>query len=86
MGHSHSPRPSNLSRDIHFEKSPKTLRTLPALATMPVVMLTGARMEGDEVQRAALQPLGYFVKPLLLSEYQRLVEELEQLLTAIATK
>ena len=43
-------------------------------------MLTGARMEVDETHRAALQPLAYFVKPLLLSEYQQLVAELEQLL------
>jgi hypothetical protein len=46
-------------------------------------MLTGATMEVDEVHRAALQPLGYFVKPVLFSEYQPLVAELEQLLDAL---
>ncbi len=61
----------------------KTLRATPALATLPVVMLTGARMAVDDVHRAALQPLAYFVKPLLLREYPQLVEELEKLLHAI---
>jgi len=55
----------------------------PALAALPVVMLTGARMAGDDAHRAVLQPRGYFVKPLLLREYQPLVEELEQLLLTI---
>jgi hypothetical protein len=61
----------------------KTIRATPALATRPIVMLTGARMEVDDAHRAALQPLGYFVKPLLLREYQQLVRELEQLLITI---
>jgi hypothetical protein len=46
-------------------------------------MLTGARMAGDDAHRAVLQPRGYFVKPLLLREYQPLMEELEQLLLTI---
>jgi hypothetical protein len=61
----------------------QTIRATPALARMPVVMLTGAAMEVDEVHRAALQPLAYFVKPILLREYQQLVHELEQLLDTI---
>jgi two-component system response regulator len=84
------PRPDLLILDIGLPKLGgwkvlKTLRALPALATLPVVMLTGARMEVDETHRAALQPLGYFVKPLLLREYQQLVEELEKLLHTIAS-
>ena len=58
----------------------KTLRATPALARIPVVMLTGARMDTDEVQRERFQPLAYFVKPLFLREYSQLVEQLEQLL------
>jgi len=58
----------------------KTLRATPALARIPVVMLTGARMDTDEVQRERFQPLAYFVKPLFLREYPQLVEQLEQLL------
>jgi CheY-like chemotaxis protein len=56
---------------------PKAVRTTPALARMPVVMLTGATMAVDEGHRAALRPQAYFVKPVLLSEYQQLVEKLE---------
>ena len=44
---------------------------------MPVVMLTGARMDTDEVQREMFQPLAYFVKPVLLREYRQLMEQLE---------
>ena len=84
------PRPDLLILDIGLPKLGgwkvlKTLRAIPALATLPVVMLTGARMEVDETHRAVLQPLGYFVKPLLLGEYQQLVEELEKLLHTIAS-
>ena len=62
---------------------PKAVRTTPALARMPVVMLTGARMDTDEVQREMFQPLAYFVKPVLLREYRQLVEKLDQLLAAL---
>ena len=61
----------------------QTIRATPALARMPVVMLTGATMAVDDTHREALQPLAYFVKPLLLREYPQLVEELEKLLHAI---
>jgi len=50
---------------------------------MPVVMLTGAMMEMDAVHREALRPLAYYVKPVLLSEYRQLVEEIGQLLTTL---
>ena len=82
------PRPHLTILDIGLPKLGgwkvlKTIRAIPVLATLPVVMLTGARMEVDEAHRAALQPLGYFVKPLFLREYQQLVGELEQLLSTI---
>ena len=85
------PRPHLTILDIGLPKLGgwkvlKTIRATPALATLPVVMLTGARMEVDDAHRAALQPLGYFVKPLLLREYQQLVRELEQLLITILNK
>ena len=83
------PRPDLLILDIGLPKLGgwkvlQTIRATPALARMPVVMLTGATMKVDEGYRAALQPLAYFVKPLLLREYQQLVQELEQLLTTLA--
>jgi CheY-like chemotaxis protein len=82
------PRPDLLILDIGLPKLGgwkvlQTIRATPALARMPVVMLTGAAMDVDEGHRAALQPLAYFVKPVLLREYQQLVHELEQLLTAL---
>jgi CheY-like chemotaxis protein len=85
------PRPHLTILDIGLPKLGgwkvlKTLRAIPVLATVPVVMLTGARMEVDDAHRAALQPSGYFVKPLLLREYQQLVGELEQLLITIPHK
>jgi two-component system, chemotaxis family, response regulator Rcp1 len=85
------PRPHLTILDIGLPKLGgwkvlKTLRAIPALAILPVVMLTGARMEVDDAHRAALQPVGYFVKPLLLREYQQLVGELEQLLITIPHK
>jgi two-component system, chemotaxis family, response regulator Rcp1 len=83
------PRPQLTILDIGLPKLGgwkvlKAMRATPALATQPVVMLTGARMAVDDAHRAALQPVGYFVKPLLLREYQQLVGELEQLLSTIA--
>jgi CheY-like chemotaxis protein len=64
----------------------QTIRATPALASMPVVMLTGATMAVDEGRRAALRPQAYFLKPMFLSEYQQLVEKLEKLLHAIPSK
>jgi len=83
------PRPALLILDIGLPKLGgwqvlKTLRATPGLAPLPVVMLTGAMMEGDAAHREVLRPLGYFVKPLFLGEYQPLVEEIEQLLHTIA--
>src|SRR5262249_4315573 len=60
-----------------------TLGPTPALATRAVVMLTGARMKADDAPRAAWRPWGFFVKPLLLAEYQPLVEQLERLLSVL---
>ena len=82
------PRPDLLILDIGLPKLGgwkvlKAIRTTPALATIPVVMLTGATMEVDETQREVLRPLAYFVKPVLLREYQQLVMELERLLNTI---
>jgi two-component system, chemotaxis family, response regulator Rcp1 len=85
------PRPQLTILDIGLPKLGgwkvlQAIRATPALATVPIVMLTGARMEVDDAHRAVLQPVGYFVKPLLLREYQQLVGELEQLLRTIAGK
>ena len=82
------PRPNLLILDIGLPKLGgwkvlQTIRATPALARMPVVMLTGATMAVDEGHRAALRPQAYFVKPVLLSEYQQLVKKLEKLLHAI---
>ena len=83
------PRPDLLILDIGLPKVGgwkvlKTIRATPALASMPVVMLTGAMMDADAVHREALRPLAYFVKPVLLREYRQLVEEIGQLLTTIS--
>jgi CheY-like chemotaxis protein len=64
------PRPHLTILDIGLPKLGgwkvlQTLRTTPALAMLPVVMLTGAKMAAEETHWAALQPLGYFVYPLL---------------------
>jgi CheY-like chemotaxis protein len=82
------PRPDLLILDIGLPKLGgwkvlQAIRATPALARMAVVMLTGATMDVDEVHRAVLQPQAYFVKPVLLREYQPLVQELEQLLTTL---
>jgi hypothetical protein len=61
----------------------KAVRTTPALARIPVVMLSEA-MSKDEVQRERFRPQAYLVKSLLLREYRPLVEQLEQLLDALA--
>ena len=58
----------------------ETLRATPALAILPVVMLTGIMTSRDEEQKAALQPLACFVKPMQMEAYQPLVEALEKLL------
>jgi CheY-like chemotaxis protein len=66
------PRPDLLLLDIGLPKVGswqvlKALRTTPALARIPVVMLSEAMME-DEVQQAMFPPQAYFVKSLLLRE------------------
>jgi two-component system response regulator len=83
------PRPDLAILDIGLPKLGgwkvlEAIRATPALAALPVVMLTGARMAVDETHRAALRPREYFVKPVLFREYQPLVEALERLLTTRA--
>ena len=58
----------------------ETMRTIPALATIPVVMLTGVMTRHDEEQREALQPSACLVKPMNLEEYPQLVQAIEQLI------
>jgi CheY-like chemotaxis protein len=82
------PRPDLLLLDIGLPKLGgwqvlKAIRTTPALARMPVVMLTGAKMDKDELHRAMFRPLAYLVKPMLLREYRELVGELERRLDAL---
>ena len=86
--YAHTPRPHLVLLDIGLPKLGgwkvlEAIRATPALATLPVVVLTGAAMETDERHRTALQPLTYVVKPMLLREYQPVVEKLEELLEAI---
>jgi CheY-like chemotaxis protein len=83
------PRPQLLLLDIGIPKIDgwevlQTIRATPALANMPVIMLTGVLMARDEERRAALQPLACLEKPMQLEEYPRLVAEIEKLLTAIS--
>jgi DNA-binding response OmpR family regulator len=64
------PRPHLTILDIGLPKLGgwkvrQTLCTTPALAMLPVVMLTGAKIAVKETHRAALQPLGCCVYPLL---------------------
>ena len=79
------PRPALVIVAIHLPKLDgwhvlETIRALPALAIIPVVMLTGGMAQRDEEQRAALQPSACLVKPGKLEEYAQLVRTLEQLI------
>jgi len=87
--HANTPRPHLLLLDIGIPKIDgwevlQTLRATPALATLPVVMLTGSMSGWDEERRAVLQPLACVEKPMTWEEYPRLVAETEKLLTAMA--
>ena len=79
------PRPHLLILDIGMPGANgwqvlETIRATPALAMLPVVMLTGILSSRDEEQRATLQPLACFVKPMKLEAYAQLVGQLEQFL------
>jgi CheY-like chemotaxis protein len=82
------PRPDLLLLDIRLPRVGgwqvlRAVRTTPALARIPVVVLTGTMTDKDAVHRERFQPQAYFVKPMLLREYRPLVERLEQLLDAL---
>ena len=82
------PRPDLLILNIRLPRVGgwqvfKAVRTTPALARIPVVVLGEARMK-EEVRTAMFPPQAYFVKSLLLREYRQLVEQLEQLLESKA--
>lgn len=82
-----APRPQLLLLDIGLPKIDgwdvlQTLRAAPALATLPVVMLTGSMAGRDEERRAVLQPLACVEKPMRWEEYARLVAKIDQLLSA----
>jgi len=61
----------------------RLLRTLPTLATLPVVMLTGVLTPQDEAQCVDLRPQACLVKPMQIEDYQPLVEAIEQQLGMI---
>jgi CheY-like chemotaxis protein len=87
--YANTPRPQLLLLDIGLPKIDgwevlQILRATPALATLPVVMLTSSMSGRDEERRAVLQPLACVEKPMTWGEYPRLVAEIEQLLTATA--
>jgi len=82
------PRPHLLILDVGLPSLDgwevlQMIRATPALATLPVVMLTGVMAPRDEAQCASLRPLACLVKPMNLEDYQSLVEELERLLLSI---
>jgi CheY-like chemotaxis protein len=86
-----APRPQLVILDVGLPKLDgwhvlEILRATPALATLPVVMLTGTMMRRDEEQRAALQPLACLEKPTQLAEYMGLVAELEKLMQATPSR
>ena len=62
----------------------RLLRTLPRLATLPVVMLTGVLTPRDEAQCVALRPQACLVKPMKIEDYRHVVEAIEQQLDVSA--
>jgi two-component system, chemotaxis family, response regulator Rcp1 len=79
------PHPALVILDIHLPKLNgwevlETIRATPALATIPVVMLTGIMARHDEEQRAVLRPTACVEKPVKLEEYAQLVQTIEQLI------
>ena len=85
------PRPQLVLLDIGLPKLDgwqvlEIVRATPAVATLPVVMLTGTMMRRDEEQRARWQPLACFEKPMQLEKYLGLVAELEKLMKATPSR
>ncbi|QGZ38603.1 response regulator [Pseudoduganella flava] len=54
----------------------KTIRTTPAIAQVPVVMLTGSREEQDVARSYALGVNAYIVKPMEFSELVKAVADI----------
>jgi len=77
------PTPGLILLDVHLPQKSgwevlAWLRATPALATIPVVMLTGALSSFDKQERARLQPTRCVVKPITVEEYQDLIKTLEE--------
>jgi two-component system, chemotaxis family, response regulator Rcp1 len=81
-----APRPDLILLDIYLPKKSgwevlEWLRATPALATIPVVMLTGILAPSDEQERDRLQPAHCLVKPTAVEEYRDLVKILEEVMS-----
>jgi CheY-like chemotaxis protein len=79
-----APTPDLILLDIHLLKKSgweilTWLRATPALATIPVVMLTVSLSPFDEQERDRLQPTRCLVKPATGEEYRDLVKVFEEL-------
>lgn len=82
-----APRPDLILLDVHLPQKSgwevlAWLRATSGLATIPVVMLTGALSSQDEQGRARLQSACCVVKPATVEEYHELVKILEELMSA----
>ena len=81
-----APRPSLILLDIYLLK--KTgwevlawVRATPALANIPVVMLTGLLAPFDEQERDRLHPTRCLEKPTTVEEFRALTEIIEEVIS-----
>src|SRR4051794_857064 len=78
-----APLPDLIVLDVHLVTKSgwevlEWVRAMPALATIPVVMLTGSLSPFDEQERARLHPTRCLVKPRTIEQYQEIVNALQE--------
>jgi CheY-like chemotaxis protein len=80
-----APIPDLIILDVHLVTKNgwevlEWIRATPAVATLPVVMLTGSLSPFDEQERARLQPTRCLVKPRTLEQYQEIVNAFREVI------
>jgi CheY-like chemotaxis protein len=88
--HANAPRPDLILLDLNLPRKDgrtvlEEIKADPALATIPVVVLTASEAEEDIVRAYHLRVSAYIIKPVTLGQIMRVVQSIEDFWLSIVS-